>query len=60
MSTPYLILLIVLVLGFIVGNIMMLKHMGRFNISPGLHKKNEQNNRQADTLDQQDKDKDKN
>ncbi|GGB09299.1 DUF2897 family protein [Agarivorans gilvus] len=58
MSTPYLILLIVLVLGFIVGNIMMLKHMGRFNISPELRKKIEQNNRKADALDQQDKQQD--
>jgi hypothetical protein len=47
-----------LVLGFIVGNIMMLKHMGRFNISPELRKKIEQNNRKADALDQQDKQQD--
>lgn len=55
MSTPYLILLIIVVLGFIVGNIMMLKHMGGFNITPELRKKIEQNNRKADALDKQDK-----
>ncbi len=58
MSTPYLVLLIVVVLGFIVGNIMMLKHMGRFNISPELRKNIKQNNRKADALDKQEKEQD--
>ncbi|GDY27837.1 MULTISPECIES: DUF2897 family protein [unclassified Agarivorans] len=54
MSTPYVILIIVLVLGFIAGNIMMLRHMGSFNITPELRKKIEQNNRKADLREEQD------
>ena len=41
MAIGYVILIIALVLGFIVGNLMLLKHMDQFNITPKSPKPNE-------------------
>ncbi|WP_432467404.1 DUF2897 family protein [Agarivorans sp. Z349TD_8] len=55
MSSGYVILIIVLILGFIVGNLMMLRHIGKFNISAELRKTIEQNNLRADQQAQDEK-----